>query len=125
VSLDVYLKGPIVTVECECTECDNVHTRQRSPTLFDWNITHNLTKMADAAGLHEVLWRPEEIGVLMACHMIDRLRAGLELLRSDPDRFKALNPDNGWGDYNGLVKMAAAYLAACEEHPTAAVRVSR
>jgi hypothetical protein len=30
--------------------------------VFDANITHNLNKMADAAGIYEACWRPEEIG---------------------------------------------------------------
>lgn len=42
-----------------------------------------------------------------------------------PDKFKKLNPANGWGDYDGLLAFVAAYLEACMEHPDATVRVSR
>lgn len=93
--------------------------------VFSANITHNLSKMADEAGLYECLWRPDEIGVTHARQLIGRLYAGLCALESDSERFAKLNPKNGWGDYNGLVEFVANYLAACRQWPDAAVYVSR
>lgn len=89
------------------------------------NITHNLNKMAGEAGIYEHLWRPDEIGITKAAELIEPLRAGLALLKSDPSRFKKFNPENGWGTYEGLVAFVEKYLAACEEYPAAVVRVSR
>lgn len=89
------------------------------------NITHNLNKMAGDAGIYEHLWRPDEIGITKAAELIEPLRAGLALLKSDPSRFKKFNPENGWGTYDGLVAFVEKYLAACEEYPAATVRVSR
>lgn len=94
-------------------------------SLFDANITHNLNHMADEAGIYKALWRPEEIGIEIAAQLIDPLRAGLSLLKSDPERFRKLNPSNGWGTYEGLVRFVQKYLEACEAYPTAKVRVSR
>jgi hypothetical protein len=94
-------------------------------TVFDYNITHNLGRMADAAGIYSPLWRPDEIGVTMAGQLVEPLKDGLALLQSDPDRFRAFNPENGWGDYDGLLAFVAAYLAACIKYPDAEVRVSR
>ena len=93
--------------------------------FYSDNITHNLTTMADAAGLYKYLWRPEEIGITTAQQLIDPLKVGLSLLKSDPQKFKKLNPQNGWGDYEGLVDFVEKYLAACIENPTATVEVSR
>lgn len=93
--------------------------------VFDWNITHNLNRMAQEAGLYSFLWRPDETGITHAYQLIEPLAGGLELLKSDPDRFRAFNPANGWGDYEGLVEFVAAYLAACQEHPQAEIGVSR
>lgn len=92
--------------------------------VYSANITHNLNKMADAAGIYKHLWRPGEIGVTQARQLIEPLEAGLALLLADPDKFRQYNPANGWGDYNGLVQFVKAYLAACREYPDAAVRVS-
>jgi hypothetical protein len=32
------------------------------PKFFEYTIPHNLTPMADAAGVYEALWRPDERG---------------------------------------------------------------
>ena len=93
--------------------------------MFEANITHNLGKMAQEAGLYEYLWRPEEIEIIKAGQLIDYLREGLHRLKSDPEKFKAFNPPNGWGTYEGLVEFVQNYLDACYEHPDARVEVSR
>lgn len=81
--------------------------------------------MAREAGIYEHLWRPEEIGIEQAVQLIEPLQQGLELLRSDPQRFRAFNSPNGWGMYEHFLPFVAQYLAACEESPEARVSVSR
>jgi hypothetical protein len=81
--------------------------------------------MAVAAGIYMQLWRPEEIGITTAEQLITPLREGLSLLLSDPERFKKFDPENKWGDYDGLVDFVREYLASCEENPNASVSVSR
>lgn len=93
--------------------------------VYSRNITHNLNKMAEAAGIYQHLWRPAELGITTAGPLIEPLRAGLALLMAEPERFKAFNPSNGWGSYDGLVEFVAEYLAACEANPTAVVHISR
>ena len=93
--------------------------------VFDYNITHNLTRMADEAGLYNVLWRPEEQGITKAAELIGPLRDGLDRLKASPEHFKQFNPPNGWGDYHGLVRFVEKYLKACIENPDAIVEVSR
>jgi len=89
------------------------------------NITHNLNTMAGEADLYYPLWRPEEIDIEYARQLIEPLRDGLALLKSDPERFKEFNPENGWGNYDGLVSFVENYLRACEEYPDAKIRVWR
>ncbi len=93
--------------------------------VFWANITHNLNEMAMEVGLYEALWRPEEIDITKAGQLVGPLSKGLAVLAGGPQRFRALNPPNGWGDYEGLVHFVSRYLAACVEHPDAYVRVSR
>ena len=113
-SLDFYLESDA------CEHCG------RGPAyLFDANITHNLTRMADAAGIYEALWRPEEIGAVKARDIVERLRAGLALLKGDPERFEAFNAPNGWGLYKHFVPFVERVLEACEANPGATIRVSR
>jgi hypothetical protein len=94
-------------------------------TIYEGNITHNLTEMAEAAGLCKPLWRPEEIGIERAEQLIDPLESGLIELRADPDKYKPFNPENGWGHYELLVRFVDDYLQACKENPEAKVSVSR
>lgn len=96
-----------------------------SNEVYSANITHNLGRMAEEAGIYEALWRPGEVGITKAEQLIPLLRDGLTLLKSDPGRFKTFNPSNGWGTYDALRQFVADYLATCEEYPTAEVRVSR
>ena len=93
--------------------------------IFDANVTHNLVPMANECHLYHVLWCPEEHGYETARSLIGPLREGLAELLADPEKFKKLNPSNGWGDYEGFVQFIRDYLAACEDNPDASVRVSR
>lgn len=105
-----------LTVSLEVTKPCEIYSR---------NITHNLGPMAEEAGIYMHLWRPEEIGLTKAKELIEPLRTGLALLRSDPARFEAFNAPNGWGMYEHFVPFVADYLKACEENPDADVDVCR
>lgn len=100
-------------------------TAVRPCGVYDANITHNLTQMADAAGLYEFLWRPEEVGITHATDLIVPLEQGLARLLREPEKYRAFNPKNGWGSYEGLVEFVRRYLEACRENPDAEVRVCR
>lgn len=77
----------------------DVYLVETVPTdVYEANITHNLNTMADEAGIYNHLWRPEEVGARVARDLIKPLSVGLALLLSDPERFKKINPENGWGD---------------------------
>lgn len=98
---------------------------ENSHTVYSGNITHNLGPMAREARIYQHLWRPEELGITKASELIALLRAGLELLKQEHERFRAFNPSNGWGSYETLLGFVAEYLDACEQWPEAAVYVSR
>lgn len=93
--------------------------------VWSGNITHNLNNMAEEAGLYKPLWRPEEVDLANAGQLIPILEKGISKLEADPDTYKALNPDNGWGDYEGLLSFCKGYLEACKEHPDARIRARR
>lgn len=124
-SLDINLFGKPQTVECICSECDHKHTREVAECFYRDNITHNLNRMADAAGIYVYLWRPEEAGVTTARQLIEPLKEGLARLEHEPEYYSQFNPPNGWGDYAGFVKFVREYLRACEQHPEATVSAWR
>ena len=113
-SLDVYL-----VIKAEVSEDNDAY-------VYEANITHNLGRMASEAGkLYKALWRPEELGAVKAKDIIKHLERGLNLLKSDPEKYKKLNPSNGWGDYEGLVRFTENYLKACKDFPEIDIYVSR
>ena len=84
--------------------------------VFDYNITHNLNTMAGEAGIYQHLWRPEELNITHARQLIEPLTKGLETLRDNPEHFAQFNPENGWGNYDGLVTFVARYLIASKTY---------
>ncbi len=100
-------------------------TAVRPTTVFDCNVTHNLAPMAREAGIYECLWRPDETGYKTAQQLIEPLRAGLTLLRSDPARFRPLNPVNGFGSYDRFVVWVAELLFFFFQNPDATITACR
>ena len=92
--------------------------------VFEANYTHNATKMADEAGIYWHVWRPYEIGIETAGELVDPLTDAIRLMRAQPDKFKALNPANGWGDYDSFLDWLETYRDACKDNPSAKVQVS-
>jgi hypothetical protein len=106
-SLDVYLKN------------------EAGEELYSRNITHNLGKMAEEAGIYQCLWRPEEIGITHARQIIDVLSFGVALLATQKARFEKCNSPNGWGMWENFLLFCADYLQACRDHQDALVVASR
>lgn len=106
-SLDVYLNA----ADGEC--------------VYSANITHNLTRMADAAGIYKHLWRPEELGITRAGDLIEPVTTGLIDMAALPSYYRQFSSSNGWGLYENFVPWVAKYLQACIEHPNATIEVSR
>lgn len=94
-------------------------------TIWAIGITHNLTAMAEAAGLYECMWRPEEISITLANQMIHPLQCGIAVMAQHKEKLKKMNPENAFGSYDILLSVAQRYLAACVENPNAEVEVSR
>ena len=93
--------------------------------VYEANLTHNLTKMASAADLYKSLWLCDEYGIAIAEDLIEHLEHGLSNLIKNKDRMEDLNPSNGWGSYEGLIKVTCSYLSACYKYPKAKIELSR
>ena len=119
-SLDVYL------LRKRSISYDKGKTYTEEDEQVYWaNITHNLNKMADEAGIYEALWKPEEINKYKAKDIIEILEKGLSDLKSRPEHFEKFNSPNGWGMYEHFVPFVEDYLNACKEYPDATIEVSR
>lgn len=92
--------------------------------VYSDNCTHNLIPMAEEAGVYDCLWRPAEHCFRLARDLVRPLREGLCDLIRDPDKFEALNPENGWGNYWDFVEFVFQILKACHDNPEAYVTAS-
>lgn len=93
--------------------------------VFCENITHNLSNMADAAGVYECLWRPKENNFKVAGDIIKPLEEGLTDLVLNKAKYTEHNSSNGWGVYEDFVRFVVDVLAACKEHEYADIGVCK
>jgi hypothetical protein len=120
----------------------------RGHTEGDWNYTHNCNHMAhiaaEEAGIvfpadtapcyalpkaadGRLTYYPDGKGTISwwkhldgmsgpdGAAYLDQIIRGLE---ADPERFRAKNPSNGWGDYDTFLKVLTEMRDAVPEWPT-------
>jgi hypothetical protein len=139
-SLDVYLTTPRAETpraklavdmlvkngfEDFAYEIEARHDTRTYDTLYEANYTHNCGEMAELAGIYSAVWRPEENGITKASQLIPVLKAGIEEMESNPAKYEAKNPENGWGSYRTFLPWLRRYLCACQDFPDSDVSVSR
>lgn len=52
------------------------------------------------------------------------LAAGIQRMEADPEKYRAMNPSNGWGDYEGALTYLRGIAEACANHPKCSIWVS-
>lgn len=90
--------------------------------VFSVNYTHNVSEMWDLAGIYDDLYNSDG---KLAKDIVGNLIFGLKKMLDNPDKFKKLNPENGWGDYDGAVKVLNEIISACNEYPDAEISISK
>lgn len=108
--LDIWLKIQVDTGGAESYTCE----------LYSAGITHNVNSMWREAGVYDVLYNGEG---KTAGEAIEILERGLEDMKSDPAKYKAMNPSNGSGDYDGAVDWLDKFLRACKQHPKSRIKI--
>lgn len=87
--------------------------------IWDCNITSNVAPMWREAGIDfRAMDGAPAIQVAVA------LRPAVSAMAADPTTYRAMNPDNGWGDADGCLRFLRDLLEACEMHPNTVLRVS-
>ncbi len=125
-SLDLYLQQEPETSDEACRECGHVRPVTRTPEVYDANITHNLGGMAEAAGLYEVLWFPEnQPQPFTAGQLAVVLERGIADMKADPEKYRKHDAPNGWGIYDDFLPWLERLLVACKQYPNTFVRASR
>lgn len=98
-----------VTEVKDCTECGHeLDKPRREESEIEWfNYTHNVAPMIyqalEGAGITledgESWW--QRLSGMSGAEGRDYLAAIITRLEADPGRFRAMNPPNGWGCYDG------------------------
>ena len=84
-----------------------------------WNMTSNVAPMWRDAGVDL-----RDLKDVKAADAVGPLGIAAQNLVNDPARYRAMNPENGWGSYDGCLKFIETLRDACRAHPNAVVRVS-
>ena len=85
------------------------------------NYTHNCNGMIRDAGLPEWPYRVDGWeGQVLYEHLTDCISN----LLADPKKYRAMNPPNGWGDYDSLVRVLQEVRDHCQKFPSSIVRMS-
>lgn len=87
-------------------------TECRSPT-------YNLALMFAKALGHPI----RDLAGQQAAAIIPTLRDAIAAMEDRPADFKKLDPENGWGSYEGALETLRWLLAECLQHPKAMVQI--
>jgi hypothetical protein len=96
-----------------------------SKVIYDFNITHNLNKMANACGLYECLWYPNENGYTYAGDIVYLLELGLNKLKNNREYYSKFNPLNNWGSYDSFLEFLQEVYDACKSNKKLSIKIYR
>jgi hypothetical protein len=85
-----------------------------------WNYTSNCAPMWRKAGANLAEFHGRTAG-----DCLPELRKAIANLQSEPAKYEAMNPENGWGAYASLVPDLERLEAEFAANPLATVSVSR
>ena len=87
-------------------------------TVGDWNYTSNCAPMWREAGCDL-----SKFSGLAAKTLAGELMKSVTVMVLYPKKYKAMNPDNGWGTYDTLLPALVELAMMCSQHPNMTVRV--
>lgn len=87
--------------------------------VYDRNYTSNVSRMWRTAGVNL-----RELTGMVAADAVPLLDRAIGAMTAEADTYRAMNPPNGWGDYDGALTFLCDLRAACVKHPKTTLRVS-
>jgi hypothetical protein len=97
-------------------------TALRRTVVGEFNITHNLTTMAEKLGVYQALWRPEELEITHAWELVPYLEYAIFELEVHPEYYAQWNASNGWGKVEDLLRLMKEVLKCCSNNMDAEIK---
>ena len=91
----------------------------REVEVFWDNHTSNCAEMWREAGCDLA-----ELQGVTAAEALPRLRAAVAAMEAEPERFRPMEPANGWGSYESALDFLRRFADACEVDPDGRLRIS-
>ncbi len=117
-SLDITLELEIKT---KCPHCKE-HIITGSESVYETNITHNLSKMAHEAGIYEAIWCAEDKSPK---DVIEEIEKGYAKMVEQPNYFKFYSSSNGWGTYEQFIPWLENLIEYYKEYPNTKILISK
>lgn len=96
------------------------HEPTELPNL-DENYTYNVSPMfREAFGGDGI----NQLDSTTGAECAELLRHAILKMSSDRARYEAMNPPNGWGNYEGALDLLVRLLRWCVKHPKATMRIT-
>lgn len=64
------------------------------------------------------------INGMVAGEALPDIKDAIKHMEKHPDKFKAMNPKNGWGDYEGALQYLKDLANYCEQNPICKIDIS-
>lgn len=95
---------------------------KREVEIYETDITYNLAKMYYKA-IDEKLGLKKLKG--LACkEVLPIINNAIKDMIDKKEEYKKMNPENGWGSYDGLLKVFKKIREVCEENPDGIFHIS-
>lgn len=93
----------------------------REVEVYENNYTYNVSPMfREALGGNGI----NHLDGKTCLDAIGHLEIAVNKMKAEPDKYKAMNPKNNWGDYKGALKVLEDLLASCKESVDGTIYIS-
>ena len=95
---------------------------KREVSIYETNITYNLSDM-----YYKCLDKEKGLKIFdeMTCkEALPILQKAIEDLIQNKEEYEKLNPENGWGSYEGLLKRFIEMKKCCIDNPDGIIELS-
>lgn len=90
---------------------------------FEASYTFNVAPMFYAAFDGETESGIRDLHHMSGAAAAQKLRVAIERMEDDPAKYEAMNPPNGWGNYDGALELLRTLLEWCVRAPKARLTV--